>query len=60
LHKIKAKMRNGLEFKETIALDITHIVDRIATGDTSLAVIIHGLLNLMTIKQWNLGTLLAP
>lgn len=42
-HKIKARMWNGKEFKETEDLDITHIVDRIGTGDAFAAGLIHGL-----------------
>ncbi|MFT7441785.1 MAG: 2-dehydro-3-deoxygluconokinase [Maribacter sp.] len=59
-YKIKAIIWNSLEFKDTIALDITHIADGIAMGDTFSAGIIQGLLNLMTIKQWSLGTRLTP
>ncbi|MGJ8745423.1 sugar kinase [Polaribacter sp.] len=44
-HKIRARMWNGKEFKETQDLDITHIVDRIGTGDAFAAGIIHGLMN---------------
>lgn len=42
-HKIRARMWNGIEFKETQDLDITHIVDRIGTGDAFAAGLIHGL-----------------
>lgn len=42
-HKIKARMWNGIEFKETQDLDITHVVDRIGTGDAFAAGLIHGL-----------------
>lgn len=42
-HKIRARMYNGKEFKETIDLDITHIVDRIGTGDAFAAGLIYGL-----------------
>lgn len=42
-HKIKARMWNGKEFRETLDLDITHIVDRIGTGDAFAAGLIHGL-----------------
>lgn len=42
-HKIRARMWNGKEFKETQDLDITHIVDRIGTGDAFAAGLIHGL-----------------
>lgn len=42
-HKIKARMWNGKEFRETEDLDITHIVDRIGTGDAFAAGLIHGL-----------------
>ncbi|QOD59877.1 sugar kinase [Polaribacter haliotis] len=44
-HKIRARMWNGKEFKETEDLDITHIVDRIGTGDAFAAGLIHGLQN---------------
>jgi 2-dehydro-3-deoxygluconokinase len=42
-HKIRARFWNGKEFKETQDLDITHIIDRIGTGDAFAAGIIHGL-----------------
>ena len=42
-HKIRARMWNGREFRETEDLDITHIVDRIGTGDAFAAGLIHGL-----------------
>jgi len=42
-HKIRARMWNGKEFKETSDLDITHVIDRIGTGDAFAAGIIHGL-----------------
>ncbi|WP_066218196.1 sugar kinase [Formosa haliotis] len=43
--KIKGRMWNGIEFKETEAIEITHIVDRIGTGDAFAAGLIYGLLN---------------
>ena len=42
-HKIKARMWNGKDFKKTQDLDITHIVDRIGTGDAFAAGLIYGL-----------------
>ncbi len=48
-------MWNGLEFKETTELDITHIVDRIGTGDAFAAGIIHGLLNFDDDKAMEFG-----
>ncbi|GAA3638394.1 sugar kinase [Flavivirga jejuensis] len=42
-HKIRARMWNGKAFKETEDLDITHIVDRIGTGDAFAAGLIYGL-----------------
>ncbi len=42
-HKINSRMWNGKEFKQTEALEITHIVDRIGTGDAFAAGIIYGL-----------------
>ncbi len=42
-HKIRARMWNGIEFKETQDLDITHVVDRIGTGDAFAAGLIYGL-----------------
>lgn len=42
-HKIRARMWNGKEFRETEDLDITHIVDRIGTGDAFAAGLIYGL-----------------
>lgn len=42
-HKIRARMWNGKEFNETTDLDITHIIDRIGTGDAFAAGLIYGL-----------------
>ncbi len=42
-HKIRARMWNGTEFCETQDFDITHIVDRIGTGDAFAAGLIYGL-----------------
>lgn len=42
-HKIRARMWNGNEFCETQDFDITHIVDRIGTGDAFAAGLIYGL-----------------
>lgn len=42
-HKIRARMWNGFEFKETEDIDITHVVDRIGTGDAFAAGLIYGL-----------------
>lgn len=42
-HKIRARMWNGSEFRETEDLDITHVVDRIGTGDAFAAGLIYGL-----------------
>ncbi len=42
-HKIRARMWNGKEFRETQDLDITHIVDHIGTGDAFAAGLIYGL-----------------
>ncbi|MUH37101.1 sugar kinase [Zobellia amurskyensis] len=42
-HKIRARMWNGVDFRETKDLDITHVVDRIGTGDAFAAGLIYGL-----------------
>lgn len=42
-HKIRSRMWNGVEFRESNDLDITHIVDRIGTGDAFAAGLIYGL-----------------
>lgn len=42
-HKIRARMWNGIEFRETEDLDITHVIDRIGTGDAFAAGLIYGL-----------------
>lgn len=42
-HKIRARMWNGKAFKETEDLDITHVIDRIGTGDAFAAGLIYGL-----------------
>lgn len=44
-HKIRSRMWNGVEFRETHDLDITHVVDRIGTGDAYAAGLIYGLQN---------------
>lgn len=44
-HKIRSRMWNGTEFRETADLDITHIVDRIGTGDAFAGGLIYGLQN---------------
>jgi len=44
-HKIRSRMWNGNEFRETTDLDITHIVDRIGTGDAFAGGLIYGLQN---------------
>lgn len=44
-HTIQSRMWNGNEYFETKELDITHIVDRIGTGDAYAAGLIHGLLH---------------
>jgi len=55
-HKIRARMWNGKEFKETQDLDITHIVDRIGTGDAFAAGIIHGLQKFDDYKTMEFGS----
>ncbi|WP_341220284.1 sugar kinase [Polaribacter atrinae] len=55
-HKIRARMWNGKEFKETQDLDITHIVDRIGTGDAFAAGIIHGLQKFDDFKTMQFGS----
>ena len=42
-HKITSRMWDGNELIKTKELDITHIVDRIGTGDAFAAGLIHGL-----------------
>lgn len=44
-HKIKARLWNGIDFYETNELEITHVVDRIGTGDAYAAGLIHGLMH---------------
>ncbi len=44
-HKIQARMWNGETFGETNELEITHVIDRIGTGDAYAAGLIHGLLH---------------
>ncbi|MBQ4821016.1 sugar kinase [Aquimarina sp. MMG016] len=44
-HKIRARMWNGNEYAETDELEITHVIDRIGTGDAYAAGLIHGLLH---------------
>ncbi|WP_299779657.1 sugar kinase [uncultured Formosa sp.] len=54
--KIKGRMWNGNEFKETEFIEITHIVDRIGTGDAFAAGIIYGLLNFDDYKAMEFAT----
>lgn len=54
-HKIRARMWNGVEFKETQDLDITHVVDRIGTGDAFAAGLIHGLQKFDDYKAMEFG-----
>jgi len=49
-NKIRARMWNGKEFRETKDLDITHIIDRIGTGDAFAAGLIYGLQHYDDIK----------
>jgi 2-dehydro-3-deoxygluconokinase len=44
-HKLRSRMYNGKEYRETEDLDITHIVDRIGTGDAYAAGLIYALQN---------------
>ncbi|HMC00357.1 MAG TPA: sugar kinase [Flavobacteriaceae bacterium] len=55
-HKIRARMWNGKEFRETQDFDITHIVDRIGTGDAFAAGLIHGLQHFDDIKAMNFAS----
>lgn len=41
-NRLSARMWNGTEFLKTEVLDVTHIVDRIGTGDSFLGGFIHG------------------
>ncbi|WP_397364800.1 sugar kinase [Olleya sp. R77988] len=54
-HKIRSRMWNGSEFRETEDLDITHIVDRIGTGDAFAAGLIYGLQNFDDYKAMEFG-----
>ncbi len=49
-HKIISKMWDGSQFLETKELEITHIVDRIGTGDAFAAGLIHGLMHFDNLK----------
>ena len=44
-HKITSRMWDGKKYIETRELEITHVVDRIGTGDAFAAGLIHGLLH---------------
>ncbi|QCX02319.1 sugar kinase [Aggregatimonas sangjinii] len=44
-HQIKGKMWNGEEYIKTDKLNITHIIDRVGTGDAFAAGLIYGLLH---------------
>ena len=54
-HKIRSRMWNGDEFQETEDLDITHIVDRIGTGDAYAAGLIYGLTQFDDLKAMKFG-----
>lgn len=54
-HKIRSRMWNGSEFRETKDLDITHIVDRIGTGDAFAGGLIYGLQNFDDYKAMEFG-----
>ena len=54
-HKIRSRMWNGSEFRETTDLDITHIVDRIGTGDAYAAGLIYGLQHFDDYKAMEFG-----
>lgn len=44
-NRIKGKMWNGKEFLTTPSYDVTHIIDRVGTGDAYSAGLIYGLVN---------------
>lgn len=44
-HQIQGKMWNGKNYIKTPMLDITHIIDRVGTGDAYAAGLIYGLLH---------------
>jgi 2-dehydro-3-deoxygluconokinase len=44
-NRIQGKLWNGEEFVKTKFLDVTHIVDRVGTGDAYAAGLIYGLLH---------------
>lgn len=44
-NRIMGRMWNGSDFYKTEKLDVTHIVDRVGTGDAYAAGVIYGLLN---------------
>ncbi|MEQ8238957.1 MAG: sugar kinase [Cyclobacteriaceae bacterium] len=50
-NRIKGRMWNGTEFFETSSLDVTHIVDRVGTGDAYCAGVIYGLLHYQEDQQ---------
>jgi len=55
-HKIRARMWNGKEFRESEDLDITHVVDRIGTGDAFAAGLIFGLQHYEDYKAMEFGS----
>ncbi|MGP1993535.1 sugar kinase [Zobellia laminariae] len=55
-HKIRARMWNGVDFRETEDLDITHVVDRIGTGDAFAAGLIYGLQHFDDYKAMEFGS----
>lgn len=44
-HQIQGKMWNGEKFIKAKMLDITHIIDRVGTGDAFASGLIYGLLH---------------
>lgn len=55
-HQIQGKMWNGQEYIKAQMLDITHIIDRVGTGDAFASGLIYGLLHYDDLQALNFAT----
>ena len=59
-NQIQGKMWNGDKYIKTKTLDITHVVDRVGTGDAFAAGIIYGLLHYDDVPALNFASAACP
>lgn len=55
-HQIQGKLWNGHEYIKTDMLNITHIIDRVGTGDAFAAGLIYGLLHYEDVQALNFAS----